>query len=43
MDTSEYERIIDTNTSNYQIVGGITSLVGGCGLLLSGFALYKEL
>ena len=43
MDTSQYERIIDTNISNFRTVGLILSLVGGCGLLLSGFALYNEL
>jgi hypothetical protein len=43
MDTSQYERIIDTNTSNFRTVGLILSLVGGFGMLLSGFALYNEL
>lgn len=43
MDTSQYERIIDTNTSNFKTVGLILSLVGGLGFLLSGFALYNEL
>ncbi|MDR7857844.1 hypothetical protein [Tissierella sp.] len=43
MDTSQYERVIDTNTSNFQTVGLVLSLVGGFGLLLSGFALYNEL
>lgn len=43
MDTSSYERIIDTNTSNYRTVGLVLSLVGGFGTLLSGYALYKEL
>ncbi|MDP4089944.1 MAG: hypothetical protein Q8930_11825 [Bacillota bacterium] len=43
MDTSQYERIINTNTSNYQIIGGVLSLMGGFGILLSGYALYKEL
>jgi hypothetical protein len=43
MGTSEYERIVDTNTSNFRTVGLILSLVGGFGLLLSGFALYNEL
>lgn len=43
MDTSQYERIIDTNTSNFQTVGLILSFVGGFGFLLSGFALYNEL
>ena len=43
MATSQYERIIDTNTSNFRTVGLILSLVGGGGFLLSGFALYNEL
>ena len=43
MDTSQYERIIDTNTSNFRTVGLILSLAGGFGFLLSGFALYNEL
>ncbi|MCF6466147.1 hypothetical protein [Clostridium sp. Cult2] len=43
MDTSQHERIIDTNTSNFRTVGLILSLVGGFGMLLSGFALYNEL
>lgn len=43
MDTSQYERIIDTNTSNFRTVGLVLSLVGGFGLLLSGYALYNEL
>ncbi|MCT4686841.1 hypothetical protein [Vallitalea sp.] len=43
MDTSSYERIIDTNTSNFRIVGLVLSLVGGFGTLLSGYAVYKEL
>lgn len=43
MDTSQYEQIVDTNTSSYKTAGTIISLVGGSGLLLSGFVLYKEL
>lgn len=43
MDTGQYERIVDTNTSNFRTVGLISSLVGGFGMLLSGFALYNEL
>lgn len=43
MDTSQYHRIIDTNSSTFQTAGLVLSLVGGFGLLLSGFALYKEL
>jgi uncharacterized membrane protein YjjP (DUF1212 family) len=43
IDTSTYERIINSNTSNFRTVGLVVSLVGGFGLLLSGYALYKEL
>lgn len=43
MDTRAYERIIDTSTSNFQTVGEILSLIGGLGILLSGYAFYKEL
>jgi len=43
MDTNQYERIINKTTTNYQIVGGVLSLMGGFGILLSGYAFYKEL
>ena len=43
MDTSAYERVIDTAVLNYQIAGGILSLIGGCGVLLSGCAVYREI
>jgi len=43
MDTSRYERIIDANTLNFRTVGLVVSLVGGIGMLLSGYALYKEI
>lgn len=43
MDTGQYERIIETNTTSFKLVGSIVSLVGGFGLVLSGYALYKEL
>ncbi len=35
--------IINVNTLNYRIVGLVISVLGGCGILLSGYALYKEL
>lgn len=34
---------IEANTNNLRIVGSILSLIGGFGILLSGFVLYKEL
>lgn len=43
IDTRVYERIINSNTSNFQTAGLVLSLVGGFGVLLSGYALYKEL
>jgi|GEM_PF-884567 hypothetical protein len=43
MDTSSFQRIINTTTTNFQIVGTILSLIGGFGVLISGYALYKEL
>lgn len=43
MDTNIYERIIDSTTTSFQIGGAILSLIGGFGILLCGYALYKEL
>ena len=43
MDTSKYERIVDETTASYRIGGLVISLVGGFGLLASGYALYKEI
>ena len=43
MDTSKYERIIKTTTVNFQIVGGVLSIIGGCGLIVSGYSTYREL
>ena len=42
MDTSQYERIIDHTTVSYQAGGFAIALVGGFGLLLGGYALYKD-
>lgn len=43
MDTSKYLRIIETTTSNFRTTGLILSSIGGFGLLISGYVLYKEL
>lgn len=43
MDTTKYERIIESTTSNFRTTGLILSLIGGFGVLISGYALYKEL
>ncbi len=43
MDTSSYERIIDSNITNYRLVGLLLSSLGGMGILLFGHSLYKEL
>jgi len=43
IDTGKYERIIQSNTSNFRTVGLVLSAFGGMGILLSGHSLYKEL
>ena len=43
MDTGAYERIINTTTVNFQIVGGVLSIIGGFGLIISGYSTYREL
>lgn len=43
MDTSQYERIIESTTTNYRTVGVVLSFFGGMGVLISGVGLYKEL
>lgn len=43
MDTSSYERIIESNITNYRLVGLLLSSLGGMGILLSSYFLYKEL
>ena len=43
MDTNQFERIIDGTTVSYQMGGLVISLVGGFGLLVSGYTLYKEI
>ena len=43
MDTASYEYIINSTATNYRTGGMVISLVGGFGMLLSGFFIYKEL
>lgn len=42
MDTNQFQKIIDETTISYQMGGFVISLVGGIGLLLSGYVLYRE-
>ncbi|QUI20793.1 hypothetical protein HZI73_00030 [Vallitalea pronyensis] len=35
--------MVNATTINYRVVGTLISLVGGVGILLSGYAIYKEL
>jgi len=42
MDTWAYQRIIESTTNSYRTGGLVISLVGGFGILLSGYALFKE-
>ncbi len=42
-DSIDYSRIEDTTTLNFQIMGGVLSLIGGYGGLMIGYAIYKEL
>lgn len=43
IDTSEYERIINSNTESFRTGGAVLSLVSGLGLLLSGYVVYNEI
>lgn len=43
MNTNEYNRIIEDSTIAYRTGGLVISLVGGFGVLLSGYALYNEI
>lgn len=42
MDTNQFERIIEGTSLSFQTGGLVISLVGGFGLLASGYALYRE-
>jgi hypothetical protein len=39
----QYNFIISSTTENYRIGGMVIALVGGFGMLVSGYGLYKEL
>ena len=43
MDTQRYYSIINSTTENYRTAGMVISLVGGFGLLISGYGVYKEI
>lgn len=43
MDGQQYNNVIVSTTENYRTGGMVISLVGGFGVLLSGYGLYKEL
>ena len=43
IDTNQYERIISSTITSYQMGGLVLSLTGGFGLLVSGYAIYKEI
>lgn len=43
MDTSQYERIIDGNATNFRTVGMALALVGGLGVLMGIYGVYSNL
>jgi hypothetical protein len=43
MDTTQYYNIINSTTENFRTAGMVISLVGGLGVLLSGYGVYKEI
>lgn len=43
MDTQRYYLVIESTIENYRIGGMVISMVGGFGILISGYALYKEI
>ena len=43
MDTQQYLSIINSTIENYRTAGAVISLVGGLGVLLSGYGVYKEI
>jgi hypothetical protein len=43
MDTQQYINIINSTTDNFRTAGTIISLVGGFGVLLGGYGIYKEI
>lgn len=43
VDTNQFERYLNNITSNFRTVGQVLSTIGGFGILLSGYAYYKDL
>jgi hypothetical protein len=43
VDTNQFEQVIQGTIRSHQIGGFVLSFVGGFGVILSGYALYKEM
>lgn len=43
METSQYEIIIKSNIGNFRTGGFVLSFIGGLGILMSGYNLYKNM
>lgn len=43
MDTDDYSRIVNTTIITYRTIGVVIAIVGGAGLLISGYVIYNEL
>ncbi len=43
MATIDYERVYSTATTNFRTAGSILALIGGFGLVLSGYTYYQRL
>ena len=43
MDTQQYNNIINSTTENFRAAGMVISLVGGFGLIIIGYGVYKEI
>lgn len=43
MDSTQYNSVINSTTENFRTAGMVISLVGGFGILLSGYGVYKEI
>jgi len=43
MDTHQFERVITTNTTAFTVGGAVLALVGGLGMLGSGYVVLREI
>lgn len=43
VDSNQLERYLNNTTSNFRAVGQVLSTIGGSGILLCGYAYYKDL